>query len=116
MQFLFIQQGDGVRVIQTSPIEHYAQTIVNGSSSNTAIREGKGTKRVVVEETSGDEDEEEEEEIEETIITKTKKTTKKKKGEKKTYVRLKEKLYTLFFFPHFDRAQFNFLSTSSSLC
>lgn len=84
---LFLSQGDGVRVIHSSPIEHYAQTIVNASNSNNAIQEGKGTKRIVVDESNGDEDEEEEEEIEETIITKTKKTTKKKKGEKKTYVR-----------------------------
>lgn len=103
MQFpLFcLIKGDGVRVIQATPIEHYSQTIVNGSISSVQ-HEGKGTKKkIVVVESSGDVDGEEEEEIEEeTIITKKKITTKKKKGERKTYVRLKRETLHNFPFPH----------------
>jgi hypothetical protein len=77
----------GVQVVHSNPIEHYSQTIINGT------KKGTGSKKVIVEEID-DGSEEIEEEIEETIITK-KKTTKKKKGSK-TYVRLKN-FFTVVF-------------------
>lgn len=104
MQFpLFcLIKGDGVRVIQATPIEHYSHTIVNGSNSNVQ-REGKGTKKKIIVVESNDDDGDEEEEIEEeTIITKKKITTKKKKGERKTYVRLKRETLHNFSFSLFQ--------------